>query len=49
MEMPDDVKELHIKGYRAYMDGNYEEAIKFYEEARSLQPLNLTIIRALDL
>ena len=49
MEMPANVKDLYLKGYRAFMNGDYEQAIEFYEQARQQQPLNRTILRALDI
>jgi tetratricopeptide (TPR) repeat protein len=48
MEMTPQVKALYTKGYRELSDGNYDEAISFYEQALELQPLNKTILRALD-
>lgn len=48
MDMPENVKEFYTRGYRALRNKQYEEAIKLYEEARKLQPLNITILRALD-
>ncbi len=48
MEMTPEVKALYTKGYRALRDGNYDEAISYYEQALELQPLNKTILRALD-
>ncbi len=48
MEMTPEVKELYTQGYRALRDKNYDEAIKYYEKALEIQPLNKTILRALD-
>ena len=48
MEMTPEVKALYTKGYRALSDGNYDEAINYYEQALEMQPLNKTILRALD-
>ena len=48
MEMTPQVKALYTKGYRALSDGNYDEAINYYEQALEMQPLNKTILRALD-
>jgi len=48
MPMTPQVKALYTKGYRALSDGNYDEAISYYEQALELQPLNKTILRALD-
>jgi len=48
MEMTPEVKALYTQGYRALRDKNYDEAIKYYEQALEIQPLNKTILRALD-
>lgn len=48
MEMTPEVKELYTQGYRALRDKNYDEAISYYEKALAVQPLNKTILRALD-
>ncbi|MDZ7314516.1 MAG: PorV/PorQ family protein [candidate division KSB1 bacterium] len=48
MEMTPEVKELYTQGYRALRDKNYDEAISYYEKALEIQPLNKTILRALD-
>jgi len=48
MAMPDNVKELYAEGLKAYRAARYDEAVRFFEEARKLQPLNKTILRALD-
>ena len=48
MEMTPQVKALYTKGYRELSDSNYDEAISYYEQALELQPLNKTILRALD-
>lgn len=48
MEMTPEVKELYTKGYRALRDRDYDMAIQYYEQALELQPLNKTILRALD-
>ena len=48
MEMTPEVKELYTQGYRALRDKNYDEAIRYYEKALEIQPLNKTILRALD-
>ncbi len=41
-------KELYSLGYRAFNSGDYDEALKYYEQARELQPLNKTLLRAID-
>lgn len=48
MTMPDNVKELYADGLKAYRLGRYDDAVRYFEEARKLQPLNKTILRALD-
>jgi len=41
-------KDLYSKGFRAFNNGNYDEALKYYEQARELQPFNKTLLRAID-
>ncbi len=48
MLMPDNVREVYKKGLQAFSAGKYEEAERYFEEARKLQPLNKTILKALD-
>lgn len=48
MVMPDNVREVYRKGVNAYGQHKYEEAVQHFEEARKLQPLNKTILKALD-
>ena len=47
-EMTKQVLDLYRQGVNAYMDGKYEEAITFYEEARKYQPLNKVLFDAID-
>jgi len=48
MTMPDNVRDVYKKGVQAFGQGKYEEAIRYFEEARSMQPLNKNILKALD-
>ncbi|HOT95878.1 MAG TPA: PorV/PorQ family protein [bacterium] len=48
MEMPENVRELYRLGAQAYAQHKYEEAVRHFEEARKLQPLNKKILKALD-
>ncbi|HNW58872.1 MAG TPA: PorV/PorQ family protein [bacterium] len=48
MEMPDNVRELYRLGAQAFGTHKYEEAVRCFEEARKLQPLNKKILKALD-
>ncbi len=48
MDMTPDVKKLYVNGYNALKDKDYDSAIQYYEQALKLQPLNKTILRALD-
>jgi|GEM_PF-514331 len=41
-------KELYSLGYKAFNNGDYDEALRYYEQARELQPLNKTLLRAID-
>ncbi len=41
-------KDLYSQGFRAFNNGEYEEALKFYEQAREEQPFNKTLLRAID-
>ena len=41
-------KELYSKGFREFNNGKYEEALKYYEQARQEQPFNKTLLRAID-
>ena len=41
-------KELYSKGFREFNNGNYKEALNFYEQARKEQPFNKTLLRAID-
>jgi tetratricopeptide (TPR) repeat protein len=46
--MTPEVQELYAKGTSAITSGNYNEALGFLEQARKLQPLNSTILGAID-
>ncbi len=46
--MPDNVKALYTRGMQASIAGNYQDALRFLEEARKLQPFNSNILRAID-
>ncbi len=48
MEPTPEVNRLYTLGMRALRDGNYDEAISYYQQALDEQPLNETILRALD-
>ncbi|HOH06080.1 MAG TPA: PorV/PorQ family protein [bacterium] len=48
MEMPENVRELYRLGAQAYAQHKYDEAVRHFEEARKLQPLNKKILKALD-
>ncbi len=48
MEMTPEVARIYTMGMRALRDGNYDEAIQYYQQALDEQPLNETILRALD-
>lgn len=48
MEMPDNVRDIYKLGAQAYAQHKYEEAVRHFEEARKLQPLNKKILKALD-
>lgn len=48
MEMPDNVREIYKLGAQAYAQHKYEEAARYFEQARKLQPLNKKILKALD-
>lgn len=48
MDMPSDVKDLYLKGSHEFTAGNYDKALEYFESARKLQPLNKTILRAMD-
>jgi tetratricopeptide (TPR) repeat protein len=48
MEMPENVRELYRLGAQAYAQHKYEEAVRYFEDARKLQPLNKKILKALD-
>ena len=46
--MTPQVKDLYSKGTQAISAGNYDEALQFLEQARKSQPLNKTILGAID-
>lgn len=48
LEMPPNVREIYTQGYKAFNRGQYDEAIRYYEEALRLQPLNETILLAIE-
>ena len=48
MEMPENVRELYRLGAQAYAQHKYDEAVRYFEDARKLQPLNKKILKALD-
>lgn len=48
LPMTPEVRDLYSKGTRAISAGNYDEALQFLEQARKLQPLNKTILGAID-
>lgn len=48
MTMPDNVRDVYKKGVQAFGLGKYEEAVRYFDEARQLQPLNKNILKALD-
>ncbi|MBN1560147.1 PorV/PorQ family protein [candidate division KSB1 bacterium] len=48
MEMTPEVARIYTMGMRALRDENYDEAIKYYQQALEQQPLNKTILNALD-
>ena len=48
MEMTPEVARIYTMGMRALRDENYDEAIKYYQQALEEQPLNKTILNALD-
>ncbi len=48
MEPTPEVNRLYTLGMRALRDGDYDEAINYYQQALDEQPLNETILRALD-
>ena len=48
LDMPDNVKAYYNRGVQAAIAGNYQDALRFLEEARKLQPLNRNILRAID-
>lgn len=48
MELTPEARVLYQQGYRAYRNELYDEAIQYYEQALEIQPLNRTILRALD-
>ena len=47
-EMTPQVKEWYFKAMNALSDSDYDSALKYLEEARKLQPYNITILRAID-
>ncbi|MBN1479823.1 PorV/PorQ family protein [candidate division KSB1 bacterium] len=48
MEMTPEVARIYTMGVRAFRDEKFDEAIKYYEQALDKQPLNKTILNALD-
>ncbi|MBN1542254.1 PorV/PorQ family protein [candidate division KSB1 bacterium] len=48
MEMTPEVLELYSKGSDAFVRGNYQESLRYYEEALRLQPNNRAILRGID-
>ncbi len=48
MKMTPEVNALYIKGYRAVREKRFDEGIEYYKQALELQPLNITILNALD-
>ncbi len=42
-------KQFFEKGLAAFTQGRYEEALQNYESARELDPLNLNVLKAIDL
>jgi tetratricopeptide (TPR) repeat protein len=48
LDMPDNVKAYYNRGVQAAIVGNYQDALRYLEEARKLQPLNRNILRAID-
>lgn len=46
--MTPQVRDLYSKGTGAITSGNYDQALEYLEQARKLQPLNKTILGAID-
>jgi tetratricopeptide (TPR) repeat protein len=47
-KMTPEVLELYSKGSDAFVDGDYEQALRYYEQALDLQPYNRAILRGID-
>ncbi len=47
LPMPPNVREIYKQGYTAFNKGRYDEALRYYDQALQLQPLNETILRAI--
>lgn len=48
MEMTPEVLELYSKGSDAFVRGDYQASLRYYEEALKLQPNNRAILRGID-
>ena len=48
MEMTPEVARIYTMGMRSLRNGDYDEAIMYYQQALDEQPLNKTILNALD-
>lgn len=49
MKMTKEVDELYNKGLQAFYKEQFDEALNYFEQARKIQPLNETLLKAIDL